>query len=73
MQNDLKKIENGKRPQKCLKWKTTSKNLKMEDDFKKIVNGRRPQKIKKWKTTSKVFKRGNENGKIKMEEDLKKV
>ena len=45
MQNDLKKTENGKRPQKCVKWKTTSKNLKMEDDFKKIVNGRRPQKI----------------------------
>ena len=32
-------MENGKRPQKCFKWKTTSKNLKMEDDFKKIVMG----------------------------------
>ena len=30
MQKDLKKLENGKRPQKC---------LKMEDDFKKIVMG----------------------------------
>ena len=45
MQNDLKEIENGKRPQQCLTWKTTSKKLKMEDDFKKIVNWRRPQKI----------------------------
>ena len=45
MQNDLKKIEIGKLPQKCLKWKTTSNNLKMEDDFKKFVNGRRPKKI----------------------------
>jgi hypothetical protein len=39
MQNDFKKNENGKLPQKCFKWKTTSKNLKMEDDFKKIVMG----------------------------------
>ena len=62
MQNDLKKIEDGKLPQKCLKWKTTSKNLKMEDSFKKIVKGRRPQKILKWKTTSKIFKRENGNG-----------
>ena len=45
MQNDHKKIENGKLPQKRFKWKKASKNLKMEDDFKKIVNGRRPQKI----------------------------
>ena len=44
MQNDFKKNENGKLPQKCFKWKTTSKNLKMEDDFKKNC---------KWETTSK--------------------
>ena len=60
MQNDLKKIENGKRPQKCLKWKTTSKNLKMEDDFKnfekeklkwKNEKGKRPEKSSKCKMT----------------------
>ena len=44
MQDDLKKIKNGKRPKKCLKQKTRSKNLKMEDDFKKFVNVRQPQK-----------------------------
>ena len=45
MQDDLKKIENGKQPKKCLKQKMRFKKLKMEDDFKKFVNGRRPQKF----------------------------
>ena len=31
MQDDLKKIENGKQPKKC---------LKIEDEIKKIENGR---------------------------------
>ena len=56
MEDDLKKNENGRRPQfffwktrmtSSTKWKMTLK--KMEDDLKK--NRRQPQK--KWKTTSK--------------------
>jgi hypothetical protein len=35
MEDDLKKIKNGRRPQK---------NEKIEDDLKKIKNGRQPQK-----------------------------
>ena len=33
MEDDLKNFENGRRPQKIGKWKTTSKNWKMEDDL----------------------------------------
>ena len=52
------KFENGRQPQIIWKWKTTSKNLKMEKDLKKIENGRpqffengrQPLKIKQPKT-----------------------
>ena len=72
IEDNLKKFENGKRPQKNWKCKKTSKNLKMEDDLKKLKmeddlkkfeNERRPQNFWKWKTTSKI---------VKMEDDLKK-
>ena len=66
MEDDLKKNENGRRPQfvfEKLKWRPQTK---MEDDLKK--NKRQPKKIKnrrrpqqKWKTTFK-----------KIEENLKK-
>ena len=40
MEDNLKKIKNGRQPQKNKKWKTSSK--KKEYDLKK--NGRQPQK-----------------------------
>ena len=66
-----------------IKWKTTSKKIKMEDDLKKIKNGRRPnffdeklewrpqkkgrrqKKIKKWKTTKKEDKKDEKKEKKK--------
>ena len=63
MEDDLKKIRNGRRPQKKNGRRPKKKKLKktffqfllnlgaMEDDLNKIRNGRRPQKNKKWKTT----------------------
>jgi hypothetical protein len=62
MEDDLKKIRNGRRPHKKME-DNLKKNKKMEDDLKKKIRekkisiplkyGRRPQKNKKWKTTSK--------------------
>ena len=42
LEDNLKNFENGRRPQKNLKWKMTSKNSKMEEDINKFENGRRP-------------------------------
>jgi hypothetical protein len=61
MEDDLKFISNGRRPQFYLKWKTTSILSQMEDDINFIYNGRRPQLYFKWKTTSILFQ---------MEDDL---
>ena len=43
IEDDLNILQNGRRPQFCTKWKTTSILYKMEDD---------PKKITKWKMTS---------------------
>ena len=72
IEDSLKRFENAKWPQKNWKWKTTSKMFKMEDNIKKFENGRWLQKNCKWETTSKFLKRENENGKMKMEDNLKK-
>ena len=42
LEDNLKNFGNGRGPQNISKWKTTSKNLKMEEDINKFENGRRP-------------------------------
>ena len=62
MEDDLKKNENGRRPQfffEKLEWRTQTK---MEEDF--FLNGRWPKKNKKMGN--------NQQKKIKKEDDLKK-
>ena len=71
MEDDLNKLENGRRPQFFGKWKMTSMFWKMEynlnlgpklkDDLNVLANERRPQFFGKWKMTSLLWK---------MEEDL---
>ena len=43
MEDVIKFILNGRRPQIFYKWKMTSKFLEMEDDLKNVGNGRQPQ------------------------------
>ena len=50
MEDDLMKIQNGRRPQYFWKWKMTSIFLKIEDNLNIFENGRITQEIKQPKT-----------------------